>query len=44
MLDGAGRDVSLRVIVLHIPKSWPWETAWTALFDRVSDRPRALAA
>ena len=35
---------SARRITLHLPKSWPWETAWTALFDRVSDPPAALAA
>jgi hypothetical protein len=35
---------SARRITLHLPKSWPWETAWTALFDRVSDPPPALTA
>ncbi|RHW22402.1 IS1380 family transposase, partial [Nocardioides immobilis] len=35
---------SARRITLHLPRSWPWETAWTALFDRVSDPPPALAA
>ena len=30
---------SARRITLHLPKAWPWETAWTALFDRVSDPP-----
>ena len=35
---------SARRITLHPPKSWPWQTAWTALFDRVSDPPSALAA
>ena len=35
---------SARRITLHLPKAWPWETAWTALFDRVSDPPPALAA
>jgi hypothetical protein len=35
---------SARRITLHLPKSWPWETAWTALFDRVSDPPPVLAA
>jgi hypothetical protein len=30
---------SARKITLHLPKAWPWETAWTALFDRVSDPP-----
>jgi hypothetical protein len=35
---------SARRITLHLPKSWPWETAWTALFNRVSDPPPAPAA
>jgi len=35
---------SARRITLHLPLAWPWETAWTALFDRVSDPPPALAA
>ncbi|MDQ3714914.1 MAG: IS1380 family transposase [Actinomycetota bacterium] len=35
---------SARRITLHLPRSWPWETAWAALFDRVSDPPPALAA
>ena len=35
---------SARRITLHLPHTWPWETAWTALFDRVSDPPTALAA
>lgn len=35
---------SARRITLHLPRSWPWETAWTTLFDRVSDPPRILAA
>ena len=35
---------SARRITLHLPKAWPWETAWTALFDRVSDPPSAPAA
>jgi hypothetical protein len=34
---------SARRITLHLPTAWPWEAAWTALFDRVSDPP-ALAA
>ena len=33
-----------RRVTLHLPTAWPWETAWTALFDRVSDPPPALAA
>ncbi len=35
---------SARRITLHLPSAWPWETAWTALFDRVSDPPPVLAA
>jgi hypothetical protein len=35
---------SARRLTLHLPKSWPWETAWTALFDRVSDPPPVHAA
>lgn len=35
---------SARRLTLHLPQAWPWETAWTALFDRVSDPPFDLAA
>ncbi len=35
---------SARRITLHLPKAWPWETPWTALFTRVSDPPPRLAA
>jgi Transposase DDE domain group 1 len=35
---------SARRITLHLPQAWPWQTAWTALFDRVSDPPAALPA
>lgn len=35
---------SARRITMHLPKDWPWENAWTALFDRVSDPPQTLAA
>jgi hypothetical protein len=35
---------SARRITLHLPRAWPWETAWTALFDRVSDPPPVHAA
>jgi hypothetical protein len=34
---------SARRITLHLPQAWPWQTAWTALFDRVSDPPPLLA-
>lgn len=35
---------SARRLTLHLPQAWPWENAWTALFDRVSDPPPVLAA
>ena len=35
---------SARRITLHLPATWPWETAWTALFDRVSDPPSVFTA
>ena len=35
---------SARRVSLHLPHAWPWETAWTELFDRVSDPPTAIAA
>lgn len=35
---------SARRITLHLPKAWPWQTAWAALFDRVSDPPHARTA
>jgi hypothetical protein len=34
---------SARRITLHLPQFWPWEVAWTQMFDRVSDPPPALA-
>lgn len=35
---------SARRITLHLPTAWPWQTAWTELFNRVSDPPPTLAA
>jgi hypothetical protein len=35
---------SARRITLHLPTSWPWEAAWTALFDQVRDPPPVLPA
>ncbi len=35
---------SARRVTLHLPQAWPWETAWTALFDRVKDPPSYLTA
>jgi hypothetical protein len=28
-----------RRVTLHLPTAWPWERAWTRLFDRVADPP-----
>ena len=33
-----------RRITLHLPTAWPWETAWTHLFNRVADPPTSLAS
>jgi hypothetical protein len=30
---------SARRITLHLPHAWPWQQAWTPLFDRVADPP-----
>ena len=30
---------SARRITLHLPHAWPWQQAWTHLFDRVADPP-----
>ena len=35
---------SARRITLHLPRDWPWETAWTQLFDRVADPPATPAS
>ncbi len=35
---------SARRVTLHLPQAWPWEAAWTQLYDRVSDPPTTLAA
>ena len=35
---------SARRLTLHLPHAWPWETAWTTLFNRVNDPPAALPA
>lgn len=29
---------SARRIVLHLPHAWPWQDAWTSMFDRTFDR------
>lgn len=35
---------SARRITLHLPRHWPWERAWTRLFNTVSDPPSLVAA
>lgn len=35
---------SARRIVLHLPTDWPWEKAWTNLFNRVNDPPATTTA
>ena len=32
---------SARRVVLHLPRNWPWQTAWNALFTRVCGPPGA---
>jgi len=32
---------SARRVVLHLPAAWPWETAWTQLFDHGCGPPQA---
>ena len=33
---------SARRLTLHLPRDWPWQTAWTQLITRVSDPPTAV--
>jgi hypothetical protein len=33
---------SARRITLHLPRDWPWETAWTQMLTRVADPPVPL--
>lgn len=35
---------SARRIVMHLPTAWPWEAAWTDLFNRVNDPPVPVTA
>ncbi|MFN2344301.1 MAG: transposase, partial [Dermatophilaceae bacterium] len=30
---------SARRLTLHLPQAWPWQHAWTALFERVNAPP-----
>jgi len=33
-----------RRLILHLPRDWPWQTAWTRLNDRVADPPTAVTS
>ncbi|HEX5535089.1 MAG TPA: IS1380 family transposase [Actinomycetales bacterium] len=35
---------SARRTTLHLPKAWPWNEAWTELFNRVADPPGTAAS
>lgn len=35
---------SARRLRLHLPRAWPWQTAWTQLFTAICDPPSAAAA
>jgi hypothetical protein len=35
---------SARRITLHLPRDWPWETAWTHLMTRAADPSPAAAS
>jgi hypothetical protein len=35
---------SARRVTVHLPRDWPWETAWTDMFERVNDPPATIAA
>jgi Transposase DDE domain group 1 len=35
---------SARRLIMHLPRDWPWQSAWTRLNDRVADPPAALAS
>ncbi len=35
---------SARRLTLHLPRNWPWETAWNALFHNLFRRHRPLIA
>ncbi|MGA8045248.1 MAG: IS1380 family transposase [Dermatophilaceae bacterium] len=34
---------SARRIVLHLPRAWPWQHAWTVLFERVHAPPATIS-
>ena len=32
-----------RRLILHLPTAWPWQKAWSDLFDRLADPPLAMS-
>jgi hypothetical protein len=32
-----------RRLILHLPHAWPWQNAWSDLFDRLADPPRVAS-
>jgi Transposase DDE domain group 1 len=34
---------SARRVTMHLPRDWPWETAWTRLITRIADPPSTAA-
>ena len=34
---------SARRLTLHLPRAWPWQHAWTVLFERVHAPPATTA-
>ncbi len=34
---------SARRLTLHLPRAWPWQHAWTVLFERVNAPPATVA-
>jgi hypothetical protein len=35
---------SARRVILHLPKNWPWQHAWTTLLTQIAGPPNALAS
>ena len=33
-----------RRMIIHLPRDWPWQAAWTQLNDRVADPPRNVTS
>ena len=45
LISGPARIASsARRLTLHLPRNWPWETAWNTLFHSLFGRNRPLLA